>query len=261
VIAIKFKLLITYLVGRFNDMGIEKIQQLRTVREAKSLTIQKGEPHGREPKRVAKNVLNPVQTAAQSVAKIAELDLQENLNSLCGELEEHLVALKSGDNSLLEATLSGQIAILNIAFAHFLDKAQAATDNSTLLTQKPELITGLAAIALKCQDQTRKTIATLSEIKNPKKPTQFIRSYVDKQLNQLRLESDSSQQQLEGGSDAPLDNGYERAAAPDDSTMETLEQQHWPEKPRRKAKGKQKRSAARDAEYCDTDDSALAGKA
>lgn len=224
------------------------VQQLRTVREAKSLTIQKGEPHGRDPKRVAKNVLNPVNTAAQSVAKIAKLDLQENLNALCGELEEQLVAFKSGDNSLLEATLYGQIAILNIAFAHFLDKAQAAANNSTLLTQKPELITGLAAIALKCQDQSRKTISTLSEIKNPKKPTQFVKTYVDKQLNQLRLESDSSQQQLEGGSDAPLGYSSQGAPTPDDSTMETLEQQHWSEKPRRKAKGKQKRSAARDAE-------------
>jgi len=88
------------------------------VREAKSLTLKEGTAWSRAEK-VAKNVLNPVNTVAQS-AKIAELDLQENLNALCGELEEQLVAFKSGDNnSLLEATLYGQIALLNIAFAHF----------------------------------------------------------------------------------------------------------------------------------------------
>jgi len=97
------------------------VQQLRTVREAKSLTLKEGTAWSRAKK--VKNVLNPVNTVAQSVAKIAELDLQENLNALCGELEEQLVALKVviihfGSNFIWSNR------VLNIAFAHFLDKAQ-----------------------------------------------------------------------------------------------------------------------------------------
>ncbi|MBD2079698.1 hypothetical protein [Leptolyngbya sp. FACHB-17] len=43
----------------------------------------------------------------------------------------------------------------------------------------------LFSLMFRAQESCRKLILAIDTIKNPKKPTQFIKSYVDKQLNQL----------------------------------------------------------------------------
>lgn len=84
--------------------------------------------------------------------------------------------------------------------------------------------------AIRAQEQCRKTLATLAEIKNPKRPSQFIKTYVSKQLNQLRLEQQNSEnfqpnpanELLRESADATVDIGGTAAATGTDPILETV---------------------------------------
>jgi hypothetical protein len=54
-------------------------------------------------------------------------------------------------------------------------------------------VNAFADRAMRAQEQCRKTLQTLAEVKNPRRPSQFIKTYVSKQLNQLRLEQKNSE--------------------------------------------------------------------
>jgi len=88
-------------------------------------------------------------------------------------------------------------------------------------------------------------MALLHELKNPKKPSQFIKNYVHQQLNQLQVEQEQLKQQLEGTRNAPVDIGSERTPTPDNSAVETLAPQHRTENPKRKRRVKAERTQAR----------------
>lgn len=224
---------------------VKKIQEIKAIREVKKCAFEKGERHGLNPKDVVSILLSPVDSGSQTIAALVGLNFQENISALNEEIETQLQNLENGDISKLEELLYTQTTVLNVAFNQFLKKADSVASNHTLLAQRPELLDCFAALALKCQDQSRKTVATLSEIRNPKKPTQFIRNYVDKQLNQLRLDSDEPQAQLEGGKDAPVDIRSQGAPAAADTAMEALGTQQRTQEHSRKRKGRPKRIEAR----------------
>jgi hypothetical protein len=227
---------------------LKKIQQLekkKLMRQYNAIEFEKSKPHEHDPKDVATFLLSPVVSTSQTIAALTGLNIEENLAALAGELSNQLLGVKDGDISKLEQILFSQSVVLNVAFNNFLRKANACTSNAALMSHSPEIFNNFAALALKCQDQSRKALATLSEIKNPRKPTQFIKSYVDKQLNQLRVDSKESQHQLEGRNDAPLDFRGKGKAASDDTTMEALEEQYRTKESIRKRKGSPKRAEAR----------------
>jgi hypothetical protein len=92
--------------------------------------------------------------------------------------------------------------------------------------------------ALRAQEQCRKTLATLADIKSPKRPTQFIQNYVDKQLNQIRVEqkissNPSDEKSLEASTNERMDIRAQTTAIGADSPVETVGESDRPQKRRR----------------------------
>lgn len=155
---------------------------------------------------------------------------------LTTEISSQFQAIKKGDTANIEELLYAQALTLDAAFHKFLTMTTTGTSQPSLIAERFEIITGLAAIALKAQEQSRKTLVALAELKNPKRSTTFIKNYVDKQLNQMNIEPSqpSNQIQIQEDNHAPLDIASKREATPDDTTMAALEIQQWSKKRSRK---------------------------
>jgi hypothetical protein len=132
------------------------------------------------------------------------------------KITEQFTELKAGNFAYLEAMLYSQAMTLQSAFNQWIVSASCQ--------QRPEEAERFAHLALRAQDQCRKTLATLAEIKNPKRSTTFIKNYVDKQLNQLVADpqSDTTPIVLEASENAPLDVRSQAEAVGTDREMETL---------------------------------------
>jgi hypothetical protein len=88
----------------------------------------------------------------------------------------------------------------------------------------------LLEVALKFQQSSRKAGLALDTIRNPKKPTQFIKNYVDKQLNNLAAPSPQAPPNQLTQDDRPhvtiLDSRAAGTAAREDSALETVVEVH-----------------------------------
>lgn len=132
-------------------------------------------------------------------------DLSEVLGNIAADLGSQVdKTTRLNDNSPVEQTLIAQATTLDSVIHQLLSQMTAGLSQPSLLAERFEMITGLAAIALKVQDQSRKTLATLNEIRNPRKPAQFIKHYVNQQMNELRVEQGEIKQQLESSNYTPL---------------------------------------------------------
>lgn len=186
----------------------------------------------------AEIVLQPIANAAISITRLRfpPQDLQTNVQVVVDEMIAQTRLLQKGDISKIEELLYTQALTLDATFHKFLAQAAAASSQTSLLTHQFELITGLAAVALKAQDQSRKTLVALAELKNPKRSTTFIKNYVNKQLNQLNVEPDQPDLEQKQGSSQPLELQEDTRAAMDirgerktiahDTAVETMVEVH-----------------------------------
>ncbi len=138
---------------------------------------------------------------------------EEVAGAIEGVDEANLVMTQEG----LQERLATQIQALDHSFYTLLMLSNSNHEDEKKLR--------LLEAALKCQKQSARTIALLSELRNPKR-TQFIKHYVDKQLNQLKLEQ---QQALEEGHNAPMDFGSTPAASGTDQDLAAVEVSHRPQ--------------------------------
>jgi hypothetical protein len=95
--------------------------------------------------------------------------------------------------------LYGQVVILNATFNRYMQFA-------TLSANTPHFGTFFDA-AMKAQEQVRKTLQTLHDIKNPKPRTVFIKNAIAQQVNQLVTKTEELQKQLEAQPYAKVDFG------------------------------------------------------
>lgn len=81
------------------------------------------------------------------------------------------------DNPVQATTelLYAQVAVLNGQFNHCMTLSSVAGDI--------RLIFQLIEMALKCQEQCRKTLKTLNDIQNPQPKTVFIKNAIAQQVN------------------------------------------------------------------------------
>jgi hypothetical protein len=139
----------------------------------------------------------------------------------------------------LEKRLTIQIAICDRLLAHCSTQALHG------MMKVPQALQVMEA-GLKAAEQSRRAIATLDSLRNPKRPTQFIKQYVDKQLNELRVEQSppsatvDTGNQLEGSNNAPVDFTSAGTTATTDSSMETVAVEHRPAHRPRKSRKQQK---------------------
>jgi hypothetical protein len=141
----------------------------------------------------------------------------------------------------LEKRLTLQIAICDRLLAHCSAQALHGLVKVPLSLQAME-------VGLRAAEQARRAIATLDSLRNPKRPTQFIKQYVDKQLNELRVEQSApgagatveTDKQLEASTSAQMDFGGERATAAIDPGLEAVAVEHRPAHRPRKSRKQQK---------------------
>jgi hypothetical protein len=135
------------------------------------------------------SVESPEWAAAQTIGWTLygkQLFSHEKATGLLPILVDNAAQVKTGDLLEVERILLSQAEVLQAFFNKTLGVAALMMDN-------PENCDRYAALAFRAQDQCRKTLVALAELKNPKKPTQFIKNYVDKQLNQLKVEQPQAQ--------------------------------------------------------------------
>jgi hypothetical protein len=158
--------------------------------------------------------LNPIFRAAFALQALGSGDIDgeidaDALATLVFKLTENAKAVTNGNIDYLEKILYGQIVVLNEISLMLI-----ACFNKQ---ENVQLRSSLMCWALKAQEQSRKTIATLVEIKNPPKRTTFVKHYVDKQLNQLVTDKE-----LEPTKNATLDFGGSTETVGTHQKLETL---------------------------------------
>lgn len=104
-------------------------------------------------------------------------------------IETQTKALMTDEATAVTELLYGQVAILNAAFNRYMQMA-ALTTNSNQFAMYSEA-------AMKAQEQARKTLQTIHDIKNPKPKTVFIKNAIAQQVNQLVTKAEELQKQLE----------------------------------------------------------------
>ena len=114
-------------------------------------------------------------------------------------IESQTQAFMTDEATAAAELLYGQVAILNATFNRYMQFA-------TLSANTPHFGTFLDA-AMKAQEQARKTLQTLHDIKNPKPRTVFIKNAIAQQINQLVTKTEELQKQLEAQPYAKVDFG------------------------------------------------------
>ena len=170
-------------------------------------------------------VINPTLIASQAISKIFTKDDQSLHAETYCELKSEIEKVEKGDLSGLEELLVTQAHTLNSLSMNLLIKGSRMIDNPGVLKLRPNYPEKLLKLALKAQSQSCQTVQTLAELKNPKKPAQFIKNYVNQQLNQLKLETEAEGQKLQQlgeSTNAPLDIRSEKDPGSENPTMETV---------------------------------------
>lgn len=166
---------------------------------------------------------HPGFSQAQVIARAGKLPPEaENFTAILDGVLERTKNTKDGDWADIEFILHSQIAMLNTLAANFMNKAIGGYEAPEVLRVFPQMPLEFASLSLKCQAEMRKCIALLHEIKNPKKPTQFIKNYVNQQLNQLQVEQQELKQRLEANNYAPVDFTSKREAEAVDTAVATV---------------------------------------
>ena len=180
---------------------------------------------------VSRDYLTPSRVASSAISSVVQnveiVDSTFGLDGIIGldekTLQEELVkqneALFSGDMKRIEAMLLDQAHTLQVIFTH-----------STQRMANAEILDHLEAfgrLALKAQNQCRQTLATLGELKNPKRAT-FIKQQnnaVNQQIKQAensKKTDEESNELLEVIPSERLDTRAPQAAIGTDQEMETV---------------------------------------
>lgn len=178
----------------------------------------------KKPNSVGAAAVSASMPSAQLIAQSASLDRGKS-SEVASEIAERLAEIRSGDTTYLEEMLLSQAIALNAFGADLLMKAGGFIEQG-MVVKFPELTQTLAQLGLKAQGESRKAIMALHELRNPKKPAQFIKNYVNQQLNQLQVEQQELKQQLEATTNAPVDIGSQSEAIPSYQAVEAVGEQH-----------------------------------
>lgn len=126
---------------------------------------------------LTRHILSPTGMGSLAIAGIlGQVAQGVDQQSLQAEIPVLMAGLKSGDSSLLEETLLGSILTLQALAANLIAQGAIQTDINRQQT--------LLHLGLKAQNQLRQTVATLNELRNPKRAV-----FIKRQLNQLNLEN------------------------------------------------------------------------
>lgn len=149
-----------------------------------------------------------------------DVPIKPDILALRTALKESANQVKAGDLSGLETMLVSQAHTLQNIFMQMVNKMSDAKQLNQLDT--------FARIALKAQNQSRSTIATLHELKNPQRAT-FIKQL--NQANQMQVNnsenfSNSQNELLDGQNGEWLDSGATGKTGGFNQNLATVEKVH-----------------------------------
>gem|GEM_PF-1414803 len=164
----------------------------------------------------------------------------ENLDTASGlqAIEAQIEALKNGDMSQLEAILYSQVLTLNGLFSDCVARGARVRVNGKTATA-PQFADDLMHTGLRAQDQCRKTIATIAELRNPKKTT-----FIKHQQN-LAIAQPDNPQQLQETHAETMDIRAARTAESSCLEVEAVAVINGTKDTRRQTKKRSERSQAR----------------
>lgn len=131
--------------------------------------------------------IDPIENAVDTIATLNVAacfnmnDLKIDCLALDKKFKEHTEAIQSGDLKQIEAALYSHAIILQDYFSRTLKIASVATQFNHIKL--------LGELALKAQNQCRVTLATLADIKHPKRTT-----FIKQQNNAINQQVNNSQQ-------------------------------------------------------------------
>jgi hypothetical protein len=171
---------------------------------------------GKNPSDRGKLSASRIGRAAALTSKVDRLGLKE-VASIADELRGQLQQIRAGDLRTIEEALFGQSLMLDAVASKFLEKALDLSIGAAH-PEQVETVEKLMRIALKCQNQSRKSLTALADIRHPKRFTVIKR--------QQNLLVQNQPLHLEGSDNDALDIGETRKAAAANPAMETLDTQH-----------------------------------
>jgi hypothetical protein len=174
-------------------------------------------------KKNLKSFTQPGAPQAQLLARVG--NVQGDPESIAGIFENLADRAKNGNEQQdLEMVLHSQISVLSTLASHFMIKSLGGYGSSEVMQSLPELPLQFANLSLKCQSEMRHCIQLLHDLKNPKKPSQFIKTYVNNQLNELQIQQQEIREELEATKYAKVDRPSKGEAIADDPELEAVEQ-------------------------------------
>jgi hypothetical protein len=146
--------------------------------------------------------------------------------SVVVELDRQCKAISAGDLSDPEAMLWSQAQLLNHVSSQF---AKKLTDGAMSI----EAFKTFSDIMLRAQNQTRRTLDSLANLKRPKVQLQQNNAVIQQVNNELPEEKNIANELLEVNHESRLDTGAPQEAIRGDKTLETVERVHRPKNGRR----------------------------
>jgi hypothetical protein len=145
-------------------------------------------------------VADPSFGAASAIDTIAHIGVNEDSTTTTqltqDAIEAQTKAFLDDDVTAAAELLYGQVLTLNAAFNKLMQLS--------VLTMKGERFEVMFDAALKAQEQARRTLQTIAEIKNPKPKAMIIRNAIAQQVNQLTVKTSELEKRLEGGYRKPV---------------------------------------------------------
>jgi hypothetical protein len=142
------------------------VEGISMSRKPKSTTVSK--PDQSVGERNAELALQPSVNSAAIIQTFAGKTVGEpDINYLVKGLLDTFVTVNDGDLSSLESMLAGQAMALQTIFCSLARRAQVQTSQRNL--------EAFLSLALKAQNQSRATIATLAELKFPRQAATFVK--------------------------------------------------------------------------------------
>ena len=202
-----------------SDDVVKKINELtKKVAERKAVQQVADSP---PQKKNLKSFTQPGAPQAQLLARVG--NVQGDPESIAAILENLADRAQNGNEQQdLEMVLHSQISVLSTLASHLMIKSLGGYGSTEVMQSLPELPLQFATLSLRCQSEMRHCVQLLHDLKNPKKPSQFIKTYVNNQLNQLQTEQQELREQLEATKYAKVDTRSKAEAIADDPELETV---------------------------------------
>jgi hypothetical protein len=154
-----------------------------------------GEPHSNFLDFSLLGVADPSFGAANAIDTISNFGVKDDstitTQLIHDAIESQTKEFLDDDVTAAAKLLYNQVLTLNTAFNKLMQLSFSLT--------RTDHFTSMFDSAMKAQEQARRTLQTLSDIKNPKPNAVYIKNAIAQQVNQLTVKTEELEKRLQGG--------------------------------------------------------------